>query len=248
MLKLRYLASLVLLALLVSLFLFWLAANQISFVFSVAAYGYPDNLGYLVLNVIFLCLFVVFIKLRRKVARLPASIYLAFIVALFIEMYGFHLTMFVILWALGYSTPGNLWYLLARFIGEDSFVSVFYGVLLPVSNVLILGGIFLVVFGWRRIFREKDQLVTTGIYGHVRHPQYLGFLLITLGINVLWVTISTLLLWPILTVLYFRLAKEEEKGMLERFGEEYREYKDKVPMFIPRLRTRKQATQQDVKN
>jgi protein-S-isoprenylcysteine O-methyltransferase Ste14 len=101
--------------------------------------------------------------------------------------------------------------------------------------MIILAGIFLVVFGWSRIFRAKNQLVTTGIYGRVRHPQYLGFLLLTLGINFLWTTFSTLILWPILALLYYRLAKEEEKGMEERFGEEYRKYKNTVPMFIPHL-------------
>jgi protein-S-isoprenylcysteine O-methyltransferase Ste14 len=100
--------------------------------------------------------------------------------------------------------------------------------------MIILSGIFLIVFGWRRIFRAKDELVTTGIYGYVRHPQYLGFLLLTAGIDFLWVTFSTLLLWPILAFLYYRLAKEEEEKMEERFGEEYRKYKNTVPMFIPR--------------
>ena len=103
-------------------------------------------------------------------------------------------------------------------------------------NIIILIGVFLIVFGWRRIYGAKGQLVTTGIYGHVRHPQYLGFLLITLGMNVLWITISTLLLWPILAVLYYRLAKEEDKKMEDTFGEEYRKYKHMVPMFIPRIR------------
>ena len=92
---------------------------------------------------------------------------------------------------------------------------------------------FLIVFGWSRIFKAKTALAITGIYAHVRHPQYLGFLLLTLGINFLWTTFSTLTLWPILALLYHRLAEEEEKGMAEKFGEEYREYRNTVPMFIP---------------
>lgn len=236
--KLKYLMILILLTLVMSLFSVWLALNEITFVFSVAAIGYPQNWGYVVLNVVLLSLFLLFIKFRRRVARLPSSVYLAFIVALYVEMYGFPLTMYIITWFLGYSNPGNLWYLLVGLTGRDLFVSIFLGIMLPISNMIILIGIFLIIFGWRRIFRAKDQLVTTGIYGHVRHPQYLGFLLLTLGINVLWITVSTLILWPILFILYYRLAKEEEKRMEERFGEEYRKYKNTVPMFIPHIRTK----------
>jgi protein-S-isoprenylcysteine O-methyltransferase Ste14 len=188
-----------------------------------------------VLNVILFGLFILFIKFRRRVARLPSSIYLAFIVALYVEMYGFPLTMYIITWSFGYGNPGNLWYLLAGLIGRDLFVSILWVFMVPISNMIIQTGILLIIFGWRQIHRAKSQLVTVGIYRHVRHPQYLGFLLITFGMNVLWITISTLLLWPILVILYYRLAKEEDKIMEERFGEEYQKYKRAVPMFIPRL-------------
>jgi len=208
---------------------------MISFVFSIAAVGYPENWVYVMLNLILLCLFVVFIKFRRRAARLPASVYLAFIVALYIEMYGFPLTMYVMMWLLGYNNPGNLWYFLVELTGKDFFVSIFLGLLLPISNIIILVGIFLIAFGWKKIFRTEGKLVTTGIYGHVRHPQYLGFLVLTMGINVLWLTISTIILWPILAILYYRLAKEEEKRLEEKFGEEHKKYKSKVPMFIPCL-------------
>jgi len=168
--------------------------------------------------------------------RLPATVYLAFIFALFAEMYGFPLTMYIITWLFGYTFPGCLWYPLAVLAGEDLFVSIFLGFILPISNIIILTGILFIISGWTKIYRAKGQLVTTGIYGHVRHPQYLGFLLLTLGMNILWITISTLLLWAILAILYYRLAKEEDKKMEEKFGEEYKKYKHMVPMFIPRVR------------
>jgi protein-S-isoprenylcysteine O-methyltransferase Ste14 len=233
--RLKYLLGLILLAVLMSLFSVWLAMNQISFIFSVAAVGYPKNWGYVVLNAILLSLFLLFIKFRRKAARLPSSVYLAFIVALYIEMYGFPLTMYFFAWFLGYENVVSLWFLLVGLTGKDLFVSIFLGVILPISNMIVLAGIFLIVFGWSRIFGAKDQLVTTGIYGRVRHPQYLGFLLLTLGINFLWPTFSTLILWPILALLYYRLAREEEKEIEKKFGEDYREYKNTVPMFIPHL-------------
>jgi protein-S-isoprenylcysteine O-methyltransferase Ste14 len=233
--RFKYLLSLVLSGVAVSLFSVWLAMNQITFIFSVAAVGYPQNWGYVALNFILLSLFLLFIKFRRRVARLPSSVYLAFIVALYIEMYGFPLTMYFFSWFLGYENVATLWYFLVGLTGYDSFVSIYLGVILPISNMIILTGMFLIVFGWSRIFKAKDALVTTGIYAHVRHPQYLGFLLLTLGINFLWTTFSTLILWPILALLYYRLAKEEEKDMEAKFGEEYREYKNRVPMLIPRV-------------
>jgi len=69
----------------------------------------------------------------------------------------------------------------------------------------------------------------------VRHPQYIGFLLLTLGMLLEWPTIFTVLLWPVLAVVYWRLAKEEDKEIEERFGEEFRDYKRRVPGFLPRL-------------
>jgi protein-S-isoprenylcysteine O-methyltransferase Ste14 len=232
----KYIAILVSIALIVPIFSYWLAQNMITVVFSIAAVGYPNNLGYVILNLALLCLFVLFTKFRRRAARLPTSIYLAFIIALYVEMYGFPLTMYIMTWLLGYSNPGNLWYFLADLTGRDFFVTIFMNFMLPISNIIIIFGIFSIVSGWKEIFRKKGQLVTSGIYAHVRHPQYMGLLLLTIGINVLWVTISTIILWPILAIMYFRLAKEEEKTMEEKFGEIYRKYKTRVPMFIPRLK------------
>jgi protein-S-isoprenylcysteine O-methyltransferase Ste14 len=234
--KIKDVVGLTLFALAVSLMLFWFAQNRISLIFSVAAYGYPQNWGYVVLNVVLFSLFIFFIKFRRKAARLPASVYLAFLVALFVEMYGFALTWYIMIGFFGQSYAATLWVLLAGLTGENLFVSIFLGVLLPLSNIIVLMGMFLVIFGWRKIHGAESQLVTTGIYGHVRHPQYLGFMLITLGMNVLWVTISTLLLWSILVIVYYRLAKQEDKEMEKRFGKEYQKYKRTVPMFIPHLR------------
>ena len=222
-------------AILVSLLIFWFAEHQITLIFSIAAVGYPQNWLYVILNLALLSLFVLLIGFRRKLARLPASIYLAFIVALYIEMYGFPLTMYFFTWAFGSGSVATLWYLLTAVTGEKLFYSIFMGVIVPLSNVIIITGMLLVIFGWKKIFRAKNQLVTTGIYSYVRHPQYLGFLLITLGMNVLWVTFSTLILWPVLAFLYYRLAKEEDKQVEEKFGEEFLKYKKAVPMFIPKL-------------
>ena len=105
----------------------------------------------------------------------------------------------------------------------------------------MLIGILLIIFGWHKIFKAKGELVTTGIYAYVRNPQYLGILLLTFGMNIQWLTILTLVLWPALVIVYYRLAKEEAYEIEEKFGENYRRYKQRVPMFIPRLQRRKRV-------
>lgn len=191
-------------------------------------YGYWDLVA---LNVAIFGLFILFIPFRKKLQRLPTSVYLAFIVALFTEMYGFPLTIYIFSWLLGYQNPMThlSGHILAGIIGEDLFFMVFH----PISDLMIAAGALLVMFGWQKIHSSQQGLVTTGLYAYVRHPQYLGFLVITLGMLIQWVTLPTLLLWPLLLVLYFRLAKQKEKEMEEKFGEKYREYKIRVPMLLP---------------
>ena len=217
-----------------TLFTIWLAINKIffTFVFSVAAID-PHNWIYVTLNFVLLSLFLVFTVFRRKVARLPSSIYLAFIVALYIEMYGFALTMFAINAVFGIAGIATFWGFLLPLIGLSSLNSIFYFIIVPVSNMIILLGIFFVVFGWQKIYKAKEKLVTTGIYAQTRHPQYLGFLLLTGGVVFLWPTFSTLLMWPILLFLYHRLAEEEGQKLEAKFGKDYLEYKKSVPRFLP---------------
>lgn len=229
--KLKELIKLILLVIVVSVFLFYL---------SLAVYGW-DNWGFAILNIIFFGIFILFTQVRKRLARLPTSIYLAFIVALYAEMYGFPLTMYIFTWLFGYNNVYTLGQLLAGLIGENLFAIIFHIIILPVSNIIILIGILLIIFGWRKIFKAKGELVTTGIYAYVRNPQYLGILLLTFGMNIQWLTIPTLLLWPALVIVYYRLAKEEAKEIEEKFGEEYLKYKQKVPMFIPRLQIRKRS-------
>jgi protein-S-isoprenylcysteine O-methyltransferase Ste14 len=106
--------------------------------------------------------------------------------------------------------------------------------------VLSLIGTVLIILGWRDIHRyywskEEGQgrLVTRGIYAYIRHPQYTGFMLITLGMLFEWSTLPVLIMWPILVYMYYRLAKREEADMEAEFGETYRYYKATTSMFIP---------------
>ena len=178
-------------------------------------------------------IFIVFTPFNKKSQRRPTSVYLGFVVALAFEMFGIPLSMFIVTWAIGVNLPqGILWqHTLQQYIG-------YWGMYIGFALNLI--GALFVIQGWSQIHRRywsreegKGELVTGGIYEYIRHPQYTGFLLITLGLLVHWATIPLLIMWPILLALYYRLAKKEEKEMEREFGDKYTEYKRRTHLFIP---------------
>jgi protein-S-isoprenylcysteine O-methyltransferase Ste14 len=190
--------------------------------------------GFALWTIIFI-LFLAFLPFYKKSQRKPASVYAAFVLALALEMFGVPLSMYVITWILGKSLPdGILWgHTLVQVIGLNGMV--------PAVVLYLLGGL-LIILGWHRIYRQywsKDQgqgqLVTTGIYRFIRHPQYTGFLMITLGMLCEWATLPMLIMYPILVGLYIRLAKREEADMRLEFGPAYDEYRLQTGMFLPRL-------------
>ena len=166
------------------------------------------------------------------------GVFTAFVVALFTEMYGFPLTIYILTAVLGSRYPelnpfshasGHLWITL---LGGGAWMSVLIHV---VSNGLMVGGLFLMGKGWRRIHRARGALVSDGVYAWVRHPQYAGLFLVTIGMLVQWPTIITAVTWPALVLIYYRLARREEREAEAQFGDAYRAYRARVPMFVPRL-------------
>lgn len=151
------------------------------------------------------------------------GVYAAFIVSLFAEMFGFPLSV--------YFLSG----IFAMPLLEQYFLSYMYQIGMPAGSLVTFLGILLIILGWREIYHAKDRLVTEGVYGYLRHPQYLGIILVTGGWLIHWPTIPSIILWPVLIVLYLRLSKREEEYLTERFGEEYTEYAKRIPMLIPRL-------------
>ena len=158
-------------------------------------------------------LFLAFVPFYKKSQVKPGSVYLGFVVAYALEMFGVPMSMYAISWFLGrYLPDGILWgHTLIGYIGH-------WGMYIGV--VLSLAGMAMVVMGWRDIYKNywsreegKGKLVTTGIYSRVRHPQYTGFLLITLGMLAEWATLPLLIMWPILGVMYYRLAKKNYGAM-----------------------------------
>ncbi len=104
-----------------------------------------------------------------------------------------------------------------------------------VSNTLAFIGFVVMWKGWQLIHGAKGGLVTEGPYVYVRHPQYFGLFLIMIGMLVQWPTIITALTFPVLLYVYYRLSKREEDEMIELFGDEYKRYMDRAPMFMPKL-------------
>lgn len=165
----------------------------------------------------------------------------AFLVALFAEMYGFPLTIYLLSGWLGSRYPsidlfshenGHLLDTLLGWGGDPHWTSLHL-----LSDGLIVLGFLIVAFAWRVLYRaqRRGEPATSGLYSRVRHPQYVGFIVVMLGFLLQWPTIPTLVMFPILASMYVRLARREEREALEAFGEEYARYARATPAFLPRL-------------
>ena len=165
----------------------------------------------------------------------------AFIVALFVEMYGFPLTIFFLSGWLQTNWPGIDWFahdsghLLEVFFGWRS--NPHFGPFHVFSYVLIGGGLWLMSVAWRHLWsaQRHGRLAVTGPYARIRHPQYVGFVLIMAGFLLQWQKILTLAMFPVLVWMYARLAKSEEADNHARYGQEWARYASQIPAFVPRL-------------
>ena len=178
-------------------------------------------------------------KIRRDWRSFGA--FSAFIVALFAEMYGFPLTIYLLSGWLQRRYPGldlfshesgHLWNTMLGFQGDPHTTPIH-----TLSYVLILAGLIILYSAWKVLHaaQREQRLATTGAYARVRHPQYTGFILIMLGFLVQWPTLLTLLMFPVLVYMYFRLSLREELDSRELFGDAWVEYAAQTPRFFPRL-------------
>jgi protein-S-isoprenylcysteine O-methyltransferase Ste14 len=104
------------------------------------------------------------------------------------------------------------------------------------SFAFIGGGFTLIAAAWKVLLAAQRArgLATAGPYAYVRHPQYIGFILVMLGFLVQWPTLLTLAMFPVLVAMYAYLARQEERDVEREFGDAYRAYRARVPAFIPR--------------
>ena len=167
----------------------------------------------------------------------------AFIVALFVEMYGFPLSIYLMSGWLQTKYPnldllshnaGHLWSTLLGEKGDPHFG------FLHIASYAFLGfGFYLLANAWRILYdaQRRSALATTGPYARIRHPQYVAFVLILVGFLLQWPTLLTLVMFPILLIMYARLAMTEDADMRRRFGAEFEAYAARTPRFLPSLRS-----------
>lgn len=179
-----------------------------------------------------------FAKPNTKVEWRSFGLFSSFLVALFVEMYGFPLTIYFLTGWLGSKYPvanpfshenGHLWGVFFH-TGTGHFAWPHV-----LSNILIVVGALVISSGWKSVHQAKGKIAADGLYNLVSHPQYSGFILVILGFLVQWPTILTLAMAPILIARYVYLAKKEEKFMLEQFPIDYAKYIQGRPRFIPRI-------------
>lgn len=206
---------------------------------AVPAYGLW---GLVILNsIIFIGFAFSFFKPQTKRDWRTFGAFSAFIIALFVEMYGFPLSIFLLSGWLTSHYPGvnflthdngHLIHTLLGMKGDPHFDPFHIA-----SNIFIFGGFIILSYSWHTLWKaQKDhKLATFGLYAYVRHPQYVAFIIIMFGFLLQWPTLVTLIMFPILTYMYIRLALSEEKMALAEFGEEYQQWAAKTPRFFPKL-------------
>ena len=163
----------------------------------------------------------------------------AFLVALFTEMYGFPLTIYLLSGWLTTQFPGVDW--LAHDSGHLPEMlfgwrgNPHLGPFHLVSTLLIFGGFVLLASAWKVLYaaQQSRTLALTGPYARIRHPQYAAFVIIMLGFLFQWPTLLTLAMFPVLVIMYVKLAGREEREALAEFGDDYRAYMREVPAFVP---------------
>lgn len=181
-----------------------------------------------------------FFKPRTKRDWRTFGTFSAFLVALFVEMYGFPLTIYLLSgWLqnkfggdlMSSHDSGHLWHSLLGFEGNPHFHPIHI-----LSNVLIVAGFILLASSWKVLYaaQRRSRLATTGTYAYMRHPQYAAFIVIMAGFLIQWPTLLTVVMFPVLVVVYVRLAHREEHEAARVFGEAWTAYAAQTPRWLPR--------------
>lgn len=206
-------------------------------------FWYGNWRAVVVVTGLFILFLLGFSRPRHQVEWRNAGLYTAFLLSLFTEMFGVPLTIYLLapllglpLWTFGMN-ESHLWAFALDRLGLLPLPLAVY-LVMAVSVGLIAAGVSLVSVGWATVYRGRGMLVTGGIYRYLRHPQYLGLILIVLAFNIQWPTLPTLLMAPVLIAMYVRLARREDEEMATFRGEAFLGYASRTPAFIPWRRAR----------
>lgn len=212
--------------------------------------GQPSNLPFekwygnwpavIISTAVILASFFFLTRPRRPREWQGAGLATAFFISLFTEMFGMPLTIYLLAPLLDIeprmfgANESHLW---AYFLSRTGVMNLEAGVYLVmvISSGLTVIGFYLLGMGWKGIYEAQGAFVTEGLYAMMRHPQYMGLILIVAAFFIMWPTVPTLVLAPFLIIRYVTLAREEDRELEEKFGDEFRHYKEKVPGFIPSL-------------
>jgi len=203
-------------------------------------YGYGNWFIAIVLSGLFLWFAYDAFKPKTGIDWRSFGAFSAFIIALFTEMYGFPLTIYLLSSWLGNRFPqinfshssGHLWEDLLGNTGDPHF-----SLLHILSYVLIIGGLILISASWKILYQatKRHAIAKTGPYKYIRHPQYVGFVVIIFGFLMQWPTLPTLIMAPILTIMYIRLARKEEVEVSRKYPQ-YQHYLKNTPAVLPSIK------------
>ncbi|MCF7805248.1 MAG: isoprenylcysteine carboxylmethyltransferase family protein [Candidatus Marinimicrobia bacterium] len=177
-----------------------------------------------------------FIRPKKHIEWRTLGVFFGFIVALFTEMYGFPLTIYILTSVFQVQLPvadpfshinGHL---IGTILGLPMWGKL---IICQVGGFLMLFGLILLGKGWKLIHAANGELVTSGIYAKIRHPQYLGMFIFSSGLLIQWTTLVGLLMFPVLMFAYYRLALREEHAVADQFGWAYYRYASRIPRFLP---------------
>lgn len=204
--------------------------------------GYGLWMLVLLNSAIFIIFAFSFTKPKTKLDWRSFGAFSAFILALFTEMYGFPLTIYFLSGWLGEKFPGldlfshNNGHIWTTLLGSK--IDPHFHPIHIAANIFIVLGFWILASAWKVLHsaQQNHQLAITGVYSKIRHPQYIGFIAIMLGFLLMWPTLLTLIMFPVLLYMYYRLAKREERDMESEFGQAYRQYANQTPRFVPRLK------------